>query len=214
MKPNVQNSCANQTDVFQAALRLKRVGFLIGLATFAAFSFAPRVADACYIPSNGPFESRDSDQDTTLPVLRSVSSVASTGEDGCGECAGEHWIVSVDGEDPGVIGTTNFPALVYRIEVLSGTVWLEPEFPILAADNFSQQALPVIYLFGDIDEEATIRITPIDRAGNEGEPIEHTLEALVETGGACSTQGRTSGLGMLPLLGAILFALRRRRTSD
>ncbi|MBL4634425.1 MAG: hypothetical protein JKY56_11165 [Kofleriaceae bacterium] len=214
MKPNVHNSYVNPTDVPQAASRLKRVGVLIGLAIFAVFSFAPRVADACYIPSNGPFESGVSEQDTTLPVLRSVSSVASTGEDGCGECAGEHWIVSVDGEDPGVIGTRITPALGYRIEVLSGTVSLEHQSPILAADNFSQQALPAIYLYGDIDEEATIRITPIDRAGNEGEPIEHTLEAFVETGGACSAQGRNSGLGILPLLAAVLFALRRRRTSD
>ena len=122
--------------------------------------------------------------------------------------------MSVEGEDPGVTDTSITPALGYRIEVLSGTVWLEHQFPILAADRFSQQAPPVIYLFGDIDEEATIRITPIDRAGNEGESIEHTLEALVETGGACNTQGRNSGLGMLPLLAAILFALRRRRTSD
>lgn len=220
MRLNVHKRLATQSKASRTESRT-RVVFLASLAVFAALFFTPRGADACEVPANGFFEPDLSkqEQDTTLPVLNSISSVVSPDDDGdgwvCDACAvGGYWILSVDGEDSGETGTASAPALGYRIEVLSGTVYLVDGFPLLEADRFSEDALPVVYLYGDIDKAATIRITPIDRAGNAGEPIEHRLEAFVERGGACSTQGRSSGLGMLLLLAAILVGLRPKHPLD
>ncbi len=180
------------------------------IAAVAVLTLHARTAEACYIPSNGSFVVAPSERDTTAPVLQEVTSAATLGEDGCGPCAGEHWVVTLDGQDTPAPESARGPAVGYRIEVLGGDVYEEPDFDIHTPETSRLGVPQSIVLFGDVDEIATIRITPIDRAGNEGQPVVHTLEAIGDTG-ACSTRGRSSGRSMLPLLAAILFAGRRRK---
>lgn len=185
-----------------------RLAIITALVTGAVLSFSVEAAEACHIPFNDPFESRPSDNDSAPPVLREVTSVATLGRDGCGECAGEHWVVTVDGQDTPATEARE-PAVGYRIEVLDGEVYLEPEFNSLTPEIYTDNQ-QILYVYGDVDEFAIIRITPSDRSGNEGEPVVHILEPISRDSGACSALGRTPGVGMLPLLVVLLFVGRRR----
>ena len=196
------------------------IGSCIALATAALFA-APRTADACEPAQDYDLHVVSDDAtDTSAPTIRGEPTFEVVhGRDsdsvGCGTDCGPFstLTITIDGVDD----KADVFGIGYDVVVESGDLplFLE-EQPLVAIREDGSGRAQLSFFWSNREAAAgTLRLTPIDSAGNIGEPVVISIDDPgVEDGGGCSAArmgGSSSGFALL-LLG--LFIIRRRRSGE